>query len=197
MTENHLILSDSNRIIYVILESLRELVEPATSTLMEENINAAGSKNLSPQEQKCLELLTLENTLIDFYGETGAKGIGRLAGRSAFTYLLRFFREELRFHTNDFRLQPTPRRLQKGIETLAKMFSTELGLQVEILDQKLSWDWKMQAHNTSICGISDFVIGLLQEFCSWASGGHFYRVLTDPQYSPGSLTLRIDKKPLD
>lgn len=138
------------------------------------------------------------------YGIPGARGLAQRIGRAAFKYGVKQFGEQAGFLSPEFRLLPAPRRIASGLTTLAQVMGDECDDSISIADGGLYWLWRSE--RCPVCqGASApdpccyLVVGLLQEFTTWAGGGRFYPVTEVACRANGQTVceFRIDKKPLD
>lgn len=182
------------RLCGVILEGVKENVgQAALAGMMEGNDARSG-------ETSALSLvMQIQDALIDAYGLTGGRGIAQCSGRAAFKYLLRGFADDLHLTSPDFKLQPAPARLRKGLEALARLFSNACGMDIAVFDLGSCWEWRMKTGEEIARKMSPFIMGLLQEFGAWVSGGRFHPVVeaTSPNATVDVYTLQFVKKSLD
>jgi predicted hydrocarbon binding protein len=95
--------------------------------------------------------------------------------------------------------------METGLRQLAIVFNHQFGERVSLEEQATHWLWTAEdclncCHGNHSADCSCYLmIGILQEFLSWASGGRFYPVVElECAVSDGQrCVFRIDKKPLD
>ena len=138
------------------------------------------------------------------YGVAGARGLAQRIGRAAFKYGVKRFGEQAGIHTPEFRLLPAPRRIATGLAILAQVLGDECNDTISVMDSGPYWLWRSERcpvcqDHTSPDPNCYLVVGLLQEFTTWAGGGRFYPVTETACRSNGApaCEYRIDKKPLD
>jgi hypothetical protein len=149
------------------------------------------------------------HALEEVYGSPGGRGLALRIGRSTFQYGLKALGELASLRTMEFRLLPTPRRLESGLHILAQFIGVQFGSQVAVLDEGDHWTWRVRcepgedrpSEGSRPAAAQDcyLIAGILQGFTSWASGGRFYRVVETECRASGCLDCiyQIDKKPLD
>jgi hypothetical protein len=137
------------------------------------------------------------------YGKSGGYGLELRIGRSVFHHGLKHLGGEAGFRGAEFRLLPAPRRLEYGLQTLARMIGDEFNSVIAVSDEDAHWLWRM-ALPSNFAGRKSvrpcyLVAGMLQEFTAWAGGGRFYRVVETECQSSGypACVYQIEKKPLD
>jgi len=134
------------------------------------------------------------------FGLSGGHGLALRIGRAAFPYGLKYLGDQVGFKSRDYRLLPAVRRIDTGLRVLADVLSGTFGDQVALSDEGPYWQWRIlngcNADKVASCFLK---IGLLQEFTSWAGGGHVYPVkMTECcAYGDSACIYRVDKKPLD
>jgi predicted hydrocarbon binding protein len=142
--------------------------------------------------------------LKEIYGAPGGRGLAMRIGRATFRSLLKYYGDQAGFRSMEYRLLPSPRRVQNGLQALALLLAEQTASDIVVSEDDTSWIWRVQP--SSACGENKaadqdcyLTAGLLQEFTTWAGGGRFYRVVeTECRESGGSACLyRIEKKPLD
>jgi len=150
------------------------------------------------------EISALQQGFETRYGIQGAKGVELRAGRAAFCYFLKVFGDSAGINELDFRLLPSRRRMQAGLERLANVIGSESGHIISVQAQENAWSWQ-SVHCTECRGrqsetpVCYFTVGLLQEFLSWLSGGRVYLVEEIACRAKGDLAciIQVEKKPLD
>jgi hypothetical protein len=142
--------------------------------------------------------------LEQIYGVPGSKGLALRIGRASFGYGLDRLGDRLGLRAMEFRLLPAPRRMRIGLDILARAIGEICGCQVSVSDSGSGWLWRIEGGpfhggeqgNQPMCYV---VVGLLQEFMTWAGGGRFYRIseIETAALSGSGCIFQIDKKPLD
>lgn len=145
-------------------------------------------------------LLSLEQT----YGAAGGSGLTHRIGRAMFRYGVKELGEQMGFREMGFRILPSPRRVENGLRILSSLFGDITGQSVQVADQDSSWTLSMACcptAGTQSAGhlYAHLIMGLIQEFASWAGGGRYYLVTETACRMAGApaCVFRIDKKPLD
>lgn len=152
------------------------------------------------QDNGCMAPDDLIDSLVQRYGVCGGRGIAQRMGRAAFKYFLDLYGDELNLTGIDFRLMPTGRRLQAGLEIVSRKLSEECGAQINLDADSSAYYWLIlwQRETGDQVGQHDFayfLAGMAQELMSWSGGGRFYNVR---ESSDGArCVLKIDQTPLD
>ena len=138
------------------------------------------------------------------YGSCGGHGVAQRSGKVLFHKLLRVYRDELDFQRMDFRLMPTRSRQRAGMDALAKLLTRLTGAQIERDETADAWLWRVKGGSSCFSRSTSepdcyFMVGILQEFLSWAGGGKYYRVTELECQACGmdACLLRMEKTPLD
>jgi predicted hydrocarbon binding protein len=159
---------------------------------------------VAPDSPVRLEASAVQYGLEEVYGTAGGFGILQRAGRTSFKIILRRFGAELGLANLDFRLLPLGERVEKGLIKLAQVLTQLWNSPVQIERQPEMWlltipssPFTLQRKSeTAICY---YVVGLVQEYLSWVSGGKYYAVdeTSCSAVGQGACILQISKKPLD
>ncbi|MBE0697474.1 MAG: hypothetical protein IH586_11180 [Anaerolineaceae bacterium] len=138
------------------------------------------------------------------YGRPGGHGLALRIGRISFKYVLKQMGDAAPLNQPQYRLIPIGRRLEIGLEHLARFVPPgDLAPSVES-PAETHWLWRsanvpdcVGRQGSDPCCYA--FTGLLQEFMLWAGNGRYYRVVETKCRAIGSLQceFRIDKKPLD
>ena len=145
-----------------------------------------------------------QQALEELYGPRGGRGIALRAGRSSFKYILRLHGGRLGLTDLNFRLLPAPIRLKTGLAAMASLLSESGWQKITFSEDGGAWFWRVEGcvlcrgrkAGEPLCA---FLIGLLQEFLSWASGGKVYGVTEVECCATGgkACLFRVDQKPLE
>ena len=146
---------------------------------------------------------TSQQLLIQQYGALSVQGMMIRTGRSSFEYLLNNTEVFSELTDLNFRLLSRPKKIWQGLRYLVDKITLETGLNF-ILDQdEDNWLLKIEkdssSHNELTKSLYNFLIGFLQEFMYWSSGGrthNIYRSNGDTQ-AEYINSLIIDKKTID
>lgn len=146
----------------------------------------------------------LRHAVDQLYGLRGGRGAALRAGRAAFRYLLRDIGDNLGLSGMDFRLLPTRKRMNVGQQRIASFLTEEFNNTILLQEDENSWLWEVQFCQECLgqqrpeteC---TFIVGLLQEYFSWASGGKYFMVSEVACIACGAsaCTFRIEKKPIE
>lgn len=150
------------------------------------------------------DVRALMDSLEEAYGSQGGRGLALRIGKAVFRHGLKELGGQAGFQDVQYRILPSPRRVEQGLQTLAQVVSDTFENPVVVTDVGSHWLWRMegcpvcQGCNTGDPGCY-LVVGLIQEFATWAAGGRFYRVMETECRAAGdpACVFRIEKKPLD
>jgi predicted hydrocarbon binding protein len=189
----------------VILESAREMFgsvpwrEPGAGKAVGE---AAGKARDKIRDLK--DVSTLLDRLEDTYGPNGAHGLTQRFGKAVFRVGLKQLGGQAGFRAMEYRTLPSPRRVEVGLEALARMISATTGDEITVAEDGTHWYVRVpnctECRGRTAAGPACFaMVGMIQEFAAWASGGRFYRVIETECSAAGApaCVFRIDKTPLD
>lgn len=148
-----------------------------------------------------LPLLTLVKEKLK--RQWGGEEIGGLyirSGRAAFDYWLRQHAAELGWKENSFRLLPAPARIGQALTDFLRWMEGDLSIKQQV--SETAGDWQISViglNNSDIVLECNFFAGLIQELCSWAGGGKFYRVseLHCQSEEFADCVFVVDKHPAD
>jgi hypothetical protein len=191
--------TDSQVAAHILLDGAQEILG---MELIQKVIERAGLEHISAVHGSRPNLSFAQVNLFmraleEMCGETGSHGLALRIGRAAFQYGLKQYGDQAGFRSMEYRLLPTPRRLESGLHSLAKIVARECGSKITVSDEGAFWQWQM---GRQAAAQDCFLIaGLLREFTSWAGGGRFYRVVeTECQvWGNPACTFRVEKRPLD
>lgn len=127
------------------------------------------------------------------------RGTLHRAGRAGFYHWHEQHRERLGWDERDFRYAPVKRKMSLGLADICSFMASEKGSSIVLQEQRDRWllDFRPQPGSISLNG--DYLAGFVQEFCSWAGLGKFYRVKIDCDENSADKTCQIIlfKDPLD
>ena len=150
------------------------------------------------------DVSALLNGLEGTFGPPGAHGLAQRFGKTVFRNGLRQLGGQAGFRAMDYRMLPSPKRVEVGLAALADIVAGTVHEKITVTDDGEHWVWRVEACRDCQprLGAEPYcyaLVGLIQEFASWASGGRFYRVAeTECRASGANACLfLIDKSPLD
>ena len=150
------------------------------------------------------DVRALLQKLEEAYGGPGGRGLALRLGRAVFRHGLKELGGQAGFRDVEYRILPSPRRVEQGLHTLAQVVGEAFQSPVAVTDVDSHWLWKMDGCPVCQgCCTEDpgcyLVVGLIQEFAAWAAGGRFYRVKETQCRAAGdpACVFCIEKKPLD
>lgn len=152
----------------------------------------------------CEELSALQSGLEEMYGECAGRGVILRCGRASFKHLLRASGDQAGLASREFRLLPTRQRLTAGLRAVAGILAGESQHAADIIEEADAWIWRYAGcpwcrelqRQGCIC---HFVVGLLEEYFYWASGGKTYPQAECERMAAGvdACVLRIEKRTID
>lgn len=104
------------------------------------------------------------------YGQRSGRGIAVLIGRTSFSTILQTMGQKIGLTDLECRLMPSIKRIMISLERLAKAFTSQWQLPVEIIEFDTYWEWR------SYKKTSYFTFGVLQECLAWVSGDKLFLV---------------------
>jgi hypothetical protein len=178
----------------VFIDGAREVLGAETLSLMSDDLCPDGKQ--APSAAGAL-LYRLAET----YGIVCGRGLSQRIGRAMFRCGLNELAEQVGFRDMGFRILPSPRRVENGLQILANLFGEITDQPVQVTEQEATWTFCLTCCPTIAtpeqCG--DLITGILQEFTTWAGGGRYYPVTETDCRSQGApaYIFVVDKKPLD
>lgn len=151
----------------------------------------AGKSNLALSYSDWARILAV---LEEMHGARGAKGLALRFGRALFPDLLRRFGQQAGLLDARFRLLAPRPKMHMGLQAVAAILKQEAGLNTFLDENGPRYRWvpldfsQCAAVDQSGCYL---LVGLLQEFFYWASGGKYYTI------EEAACVLLIDKQALD
>jgi predicted hydrocarbon binding protein len=148
------------------------------------------------------EIQQLGGGLASLYGIRGGRGILLCAGREAFHHMISRHAVEMGFDLR-FRLLPLNTRIRTGLNMLAEWLGSQTEAVIETSETDTAWVWDIHvcpwcSDRQNSDGMCHFMIGLLQDYMTWASGNDVYLVDEDDCLATGGQVCRlvIDKQPV-
>ena len=145
----------------------------------------------------------IQSALEELYGQRGGQGVALRAGRSGFNHLLRTDGKEMGLTETNFRMLPSQARIYMGLQLLAQKLSAMIARTVQVEEHGAYWLWRMENElQPGSEGVAQsrcfFIIGFLQEYLMWASGGKYHNVQEVAQVDePGKMCLiQLEKNSL-
>ncbi|NPV77304.1 MAG: hypothetical protein HPY59_13155 [Anaerolineae bacterium] len=172
-----------NRFYQTMIEGVQEIIGLPDLKKVE-SVRATQELGVSAgAEEKMLfyQFASWMAALEQVFGRRSGQGIALRGGRVSFLYLSRLPDLWDAFSHLAKQLLPAQARIKGGLEILAETVTRECGVQVQVTEDPQNWYWQIapcpwcsgRTEDTSAC---QFMIGLLQEFTSWMSGGRYYDV---------------------
>jgi predicted hydrocarbon binding protein len=209
ITKNNTLYSYPNKWSRVFLQSIEEIIGYKSLKAV---LDQADLKHLIPntpqndfvQSMPFSEISRILVSLEQLYGPRGGNGLAFRAGRVFFKTGLKEFGEELRITDTDFRLLPLDKKINVGLEALARLFNqqTDQLVKIEVFPNQTLWItnrcpfcWNRSA-DSHVCYIE---VGMLQEALCWISGGKYFHIEEIECIAMGdsSCTIAIAKTSLD
>ena len=168
----------------LVLESVIEIIGTAS---LQAVLNVAGITEFSIENQKIhinrvITLTEWEKIIVStasLFGKRGGQGIILQIGRVFFKNYLRTFGFDLGMMDQNFRMLPKGKRIRQGLDILSREFSVKDGFSYSVIDDSTKWYLKIEYYDPDLelkSYYESFLIGLLQEFLSWTSGGKYYPI---------------------
>ena len=198
----------------VVMLGVRELMGQAGVNAVANVANRPGMANLLAEDESGVgrydDISSVQTALEVLYGPRGGKGVALRVGRASFKFFIRQFGEQMGLTKLDYRLLPTQPRLKVGLQAMAATFTSLYAGAVDIAEDEEAWFWQMKncpwcisrtvpTSDSTQQGACHYLVGMLQEFLAWASGGKIYSVREvecTAEGQPGCI-FRIEKLPLE
>lgn len=127
------------------------------------------------------------------------RGTLHRAGRTGFYHWHEQRRDRLGWDDRGFRYAPVKRKISLGLATICDFLAIEKGISIQLQEQRDLWLIEFSPQITNVILNGDYLAGFVQEFCSWAGLGKFYRVKLERESKTATQTCRVMlyKDPLD
>ncbi|HWR65711.1 MAG TPA: hypothetical protein VN364_06295 [Bellilinea sp.] len=146
----------------------------------------------------------LSTELTARYGQLGARGTALKVGRAAFQGVVRTYGSAEGFEEQQYQLLPVRKRARAGLEKLAAIFDCACGMRVTVTAEPDAWLWTLaeceECNNPAVeAMVSHFMLGLLQAYLAWISGGKVFQVEEIACRADGApdCVIRVLRNPLD
>ncbi len=186
----------------IVMEGVREVLGRDEIAALFEAAGATvpGDGEKLAEEQFAAILAVVEKR----HGSLGARGIAMRIGRACFPGFVRSFGSDGGFEDAEYRLLPVRKRARAGLEKLAAIFDCACGLRIVVDTTPDAWIWTIndcrQCSNPQVeSAVSHFMLGLLQQYLGWISGGKVFQVEETACQANGdpNCVIRIHRLPLD
>jgi len=146
----------------------------------------------------------LQAALEEQYGPRSGRGLAQRAGRASFHYGLKVFGGPFGLTGRDYRLLPPNARVRIGAGYLAEMYNRWSSQKVRVKMTEKGFRWTI--HQCPVCWgrkadipVCNMVVGFLQEFLYWASGGKLYFVAETACVAAGAsaCVFNAERAPYD
>lgn len=194
----------SQEMVQIVREASRVVLDPAE---LESLAAAAGLATPQAQGQShwsWKNFSDLSTELTARYGQLGARGTALKVGRAAFQGVVRTYGSAEGFEEQQYQLLPVRKRARAGLEKLAAIFDCACGMRVAVTAEPDAWLWTLtkceECHNPAVeAMVSHFMLGLLQAYLAWISGGKVFQVEEIACRADGApdCVIRILRTPLD
>lgn len=150
------------------------------------------------------ELSRVQDKLEDLYGVSGGRGLALRTGRACFSMGLQQFGKSLGLLELDYRLLPPLKKVHFGLQKISHFLNEESESIFKVEGNAGQFRWIVQdcpvckQHHTEV-PMCHLLIGLLQEFSYWASGGKNYNIIETECSAMGAeaCVISIDKQPIE
>lgn len=192
----------SDEMTRIVLEGAREVIDrDEIATLIEMAGVPVPEQGVKWTEGQFLAFI---GVIKKRHGTLGARGIALRIGRASFQGFIRTFGTEDGFEEPEYRLLPVRKRARVGLEKFAAIFQCACGMKITVDTEPDAWVWTLadcqQCGNPLIeSAVSHFMLGLLQQYLGWISGGKVFQVEETACQADGapSCVIRIARLPLE
>lgn len=192
--------SCSAQMVQIVKESAQVVLDRQEISAISQAVGTAVGENVWLARDISGIATALENR----YGLQGARGTALQIGRAAFKGILFTFGSEDGFEDEEYRLLPVRKRARAGLEKLAAIFDCSCGLHVTVTAEPDAWLWTLA--DCQHCDdprvestVSHFMLGLLQEYFAYISGGKVFIVEETACRADGDpeCVIRVHRLPID
>lgn len=192
----------SNQMVQVVLEGVREVIDQEEISAV---LAAGGLPNLGDQTHWTFDAFKAVLSSMEVrHGRLGLRGIAVRVGRASFAELVKVYGSDGGFEEPEYRLLPVRKRARVGLEKIAAIFNCACHLRVAVDTEPDAWVWTIA--NCPSCGdpqvesaVSHFMLGLLQAYLSWISGGKMFQIEEKACMADGApnCIIHIHRLPID
>jgi predicted hydrocarbon binding protein len=190
---------------HIILSGLQEIIGRTDLlsifrlTSLNEKLLTQSGNSLTVDETGQLAL-----ALNHKYGYRGGNGIAFRAGRSSFKYFLKEYYTDLGFDALEFRLLPQNKRILEGLKRISEIINHDLNIHTQVSETSEAWIWTIidcpewiQSNKSN--SDRQFIIGFLQDYLAWSSGGKPFSTIETECKSCGKnvCAFSMGKRPLE
>ena len=180
MTSDTAVFPCSDQFGHLMLEGAREIIGQAGVNAVVNRaqlLYAEGPVNCG----NAASVIHIQSALEELYGQRGGQGVALRAGRSGFNHLLRAEGKEMGLTDTNYRMLPSQARIFVGLQLLAQKLSAMIDRSVQVEEKEKYWLWRMENEvQQGSEGVAKnrcfFIMGFLQEYLMWASGGKYHNV---------------------
>lgn len=203
---NSLINNSHEQLHQVMMEGAVEVIGPTGLHAIRKAIQLDHAQSLSEPDPGALYryLPAFLMALEDLYGRSGGQGIAVRCGQASFKYLSRLPELDEQFSSIEYRLSSSSRRLKNGLKMIAEILARGCDVRIRVSEDAQNWYWQiddnaMWRQSSSAGCPCCYVIGLLQEFITWTSGGRRFDIIETQCCTAGaeSCRIQINKQPID
>lgn len=156
-------------------------------------------------QDRLANLSAFFSALENVFGRSGGHGLAQRGGRIFFERLSHQPEIHAAFSEMTGEMLPVSARILKGLEILAKSVSTQSGANIHTYEDEQNWYWQVDDYpccsgkRPEESGGRLFLIGLLQEYTAWITGGRFFDVaeIECPASQTDACLIRINKRAMD
>ena len=157
----------------------------------------------SRKEEAFLELIDfaeIQSALEAVYGFRGGQGTALRAGRVSFYCILQQQDDGMGLNNPEFRFHPALYKINNGLRVLAEKFTELFQGCIYIYEDENAWIWQADCEPSStlsrmVTTCNPFMLGVLQEFTQWATGGKHYMLypVSCDSADVDTVQIRIEK----
>jgi hypothetical protein len=138
------------------------------------------------------------------FGKKELQGILVRTGRASCKFFVKQYGPGMQVTSKEYRLLPSKKRLTKGLTAAAVQCSELFKKEISVVDEGDHWIWQENDTNSGsrpylVDQDCFFMIGLLQEYLAWLSGGKAFSVkqAEKTDLTGGACCLTISKQPIE
>lgn len=192
----------SDQMVQVVLEGVREVIDHDEISAV---LASGGISNFDDQTDWTLVVFKAFLSGMEIrHGRLGLRGFAVRVGQASFPELVKAYGSDGGFEEPEYRLLPVRKRARVGLEKIAAIFNCACHLRVAVDSEPDAWVWTIA--DCPLCNdpqvesaVSHFMLGLLQAYFSWISGGKMFLIEEKACMADGapSCIIHIHRLPID
>ncbi|MHC1785437.1 MAG: hypothetical protein AB9891_22260 [Anaerolineaceae bacterium] len=199
-----------NEVSQLVFSGLKEIVGiKELARMMAADLPGGSEGDLSENETaanllKCHSLDQVQVAMEKKFDKKELQGLLVRVGRASCKFFVKQYGPGMQVTSTEYRLLPSKKRLAKGLNAAAGLCSELFKKEISVVDEGDHWIWQETDSPSPSCAHLAgqdcfFMIGLLQEYLAWLSGGKAFSVNQTGKagLADNACCLTISKQPIE